>query len=424
MKQHLDTVCVQAGWQPKNGEPRVLPIFQSTTFLYDSTEHVGDLFDLKAPGHFYTRLSNPTAEAVEIKIAALEGGVGAMMTSSGQAASMIAVLTLCTAGDHFVAVSAIYGGTVNLFNVTLKKLGVDVTFIDPNASEAEIHAAIRPNTKAIFGETIANPALVVLDIERFAKVAHANRIPLIVDNTFPTPILCRPFEFGADIVVHSTSKYLDGHAVALGGMIVDSGKFDWKASGKFPEFTTPDASYHGLVYTEAFGASAFIVKARVQLMRDMGSAPSPMNAFLLNLGMETVHLRMERHCRNAERVAAFLEKHPNVAWVNYPGLPSSKDYALAQKYLPNGCCGVIVAGIRGGREGAVRFMDNLKMAGIVVHVADARTCVLHPASATHRQLSDEQLVAAGISPELVRISIGIEHADDIIADMEQALAKV
>ena len=422
MKQHLDTLCVQEGWQPKNGEPRVLPIFQSTTFKYDSSELVGDLFDLKVPGHFYTRLSNPTAEAPEKKLAALEGGVGALMTSSGQAASLIAILNLCNSGDHFISSGSIYGGTTNLFNVTLKKIGVEVTFVDPYATEEELQSAFRPNTRAVFGETIANPALTVLDIGKFARAAHANGVPLIVDNTFPTPLLCRPIDFGADIVTYSTSKYLDGHAVALGGMIVDSGRFDWKASGKFPGLTQPDPSYHGLVYTEAFGAAAFIVKARAQLLRDLGCAPAPMNAFLLNLGMETLHLRMERHCRNAEAVAAFLERHPAVAWVNYPGLPSSKDAALVKKYLPRGAAGVISFGVKGGRQAAVRFMDSLKLAAIVVHVADARTGVLHPASTTHRQLTDEQLAAAGISPELVRLSVGIEHPDDIIADLDQALS--
>ena len=420
--QHIDTRCVQVGWEPRNGEPRVMPIVQSTTYRYDSSEHIGNLFDLKAAGHFYTRLSNPSAEVAEKKIAALEGGVGAMLTASGQAASTAALLTLCKAGDHFISCASIYGGTVNLFNVTLKKLGIEVTFVSPDASEADIQAAFRPNTKAVFGETIANPALDVLDIERFAKVAHANAVPLIVDNTFATPVLCRPFDFGADLVVHSTSKYLDGHAVALGGALVDGGRFDWEASGKFPEFTQPDPSYHGLVYTEAFGAAAFIVKARVQFMRDIGPAPAPMNAFLINLGMETLHLRMERHCRNAEAVAAFLERHPSVAWVNYPGLASSKDAALVRKYLPRGVCGVISCGIKGGREAAMKFMDSLKLVAIVVHVADTRSSVLHPASSTHRQLSDEQLAAIGITPESVRISVGIEHADDIIADLEQALA--
>ena len=422
MTFHPDTLCVQAGWQPQNGEPRVLPIFQSTTFKYDSSEHVGDLFDLKAPGHFYTRLSNPTAEAVENKIAALEGGVGALMTSSGQAAEMIAILNLCNSGDHLIASGAIYGGTTNLFSVTLKKLGIEVTYVDPYASDEAVQAAFRPTTRAIFGETIANPALTVFDIERFARVAHANGVPLIVDNTFPTAVLCRPFDFGADIVTYSTSKYLDGHAISLGGMIVDSGRFDWRASGKFPGLTEPDPSYHGTIYTDAFGPSAFIVKARVQLMRDLGATPSPMNAFLLNLGMETLHLRMERHCRNAEAVAAFLEGHPAVSWINYPGLPSSKDAALVKKYLPRGTCGVISFGVKGGRDAAVRFMDSLKLAAIVVHVADARTGVLHPASTTHRQLTDEQLTAAGISPELVRLSVGIENAADIIADLDQALS--
>jgi len=422
MSFHPDTLCVQAGWQPKNGEPRVLPVFQSTTFKYDSSEHVGNLFDLKVPGHFYTRLSNPTTEAVENKIAALEGGVGAMMTASGQAASLIALLNLCNSGDHFIASSAIYGGTTNLFSVTLKKLGIEVTYVDPYASDDVIQAAFRPTTRAVFGETIANPALTVFDIERFARVAHANGVPLIVDNTFPTAVLCRPFDFGADIVTYSTSKYLDGHAISLGGMIVDSGRFDWRASGKFPGLTEPDPSYHGTIYTDAFGPSAFIVKARVQLMRDLGATPSPMNAFLLNLGMETLHLRMERHCRNAEAVAAFLEGHPAVSWINYPGLPSSKDAALVKKYLPRGTCGVISFGVKGGRDAAVRFMDSLKLAAIVVHVADARTGVLHPASTTHRQLTDEQLTAAGISPELVRLSVGIENAADIIADLDQALS--
>jgi O-acetylhomoserine (thiol)-lyase len=422
MNFHLDTLCVQAGWQPKNGEPRVLPVFQSTTFKYDSSEHVGDLFDLKVPGHFYTRLSNPTAEAVENKIAALEGGVGALMTASGQAASLIAILNLCGSGDHFIASGAIYGGTTNLFSVTLKKLGIEVTYVDPYASDDAIQAAFRPTTRAVFGETIANPALTVFDIERFARVAHANGVPLIVDNTFPTAVLCRPFAFGADIVTYSTSKYLDGHAVSLGGMIVDGGRFDWRASGKFPGLTEPDPSYHGTVYADAFGPSAFIVKARAQLMRDLGAAPSPMNAFLLNLGMETLHLRMERHCRNAEAVAAFLERHPDVTWVNYPGLPASKDAALVKKYLPRGTCGVIAFGIKGGRAAAVRFMDSLKLAAIVVHVADARTGVLHPASTTHRQLTDAQLAAAGIGPDLVRLSVGIEDAADIIADLDQALA--
>ena len=422
MNFHLDTLCVQAGWQPKNGEPRVLPVFQSTTFKYDSSEHVGDLFDLKVPGHFYTRLSNPTAEAVESKIAALEGGVGALMTASGQAASLIAILNLCGSGDHFIASGALYGGTTNLFSVTLKKLGIEVTYVDPYASDDAIQAAFRPTTRAVFGETIANPALTVFDIERFARVAHANGVPLIVDNTFPTAVLCRPFAFGADIVTYSTSKYLDGHAVSLGGMIVDGGRFDWRASGKFPGLTEPDPSYHGTVYTDAFGPAAFIVKARAQLMRDLGAAPSPMNAFLLNLGMETLHLRMERHCRNAEAVAAFLERHPAVTWVNYPGLPASKDAALVKKYLPRGTCGVISFGVKGGRAAAVRFMDSLKLAAIVVHVADARTGVLHPASTTHRQLTDAQLAAAGIGPDLVRLSVGIEDAADIIADLEQALA--
>ncbi len=423
MSTHLDTLCVQAGWQPKNGEPRVLPIYQSTTFKYDSSAEVGDLFDLKCAGHFYTRLSNPTTEAVENKIAALEGGVGALMTSAGQAAALIAILNICNSGDHFIASSALYGGSTNLFSVTLKKMGIEVTYVDPMASDHLLCAALRPNTRLIFGETIANPALTLLDIERFANFAHANGLPLIVDNTFPTPVLCRPMDFGADIVTYSTSKYLDGHAVALGGMIVDSGRFDWKASNQFPGLTEPDPSYHGLIYTEAFGAAAYIVKARVQLMRDLGSTPSPMNAFLLNLGMETLHLRMMRHCQNAETIAAFLQKHPAVSWVNYPGLPGAPQADLVKKYLPKGTCGVISFGVRGGREAAVRFMDSLHLVAIVVHVADARTGVLHPASTTHRQLTDEQLAAAGIRPEMIRLSVGIEHPDDILADLNQALTQ-
>lgn len=418
----FETKCVQAGWEPKNGEPRVMPIYQSTTFKFDSSQHVADLFDLKAAGHFYTRLSNPTLDAVEQRIAALEGGVGAMLTSAGQAASTFAILNLAHSGDHVISCSAIYGGTVNLFGVTLEKLGISFTWLEPDATDDEIQAAIRPNTKAIFGETLANPALAVLDLERWANVAHRNGLPLIVDNTFPTPYLCRPFEHGVDIVIHATTKYLDGHAMSLGGVIVDSGNFDWAASGRFPEFTTPDASYHGLVYTEAFGKAAYIVKARVQLMRDIGAQAAPMNAFLLGVGVETLPLRMERHSSNALAVAKWLANHPKVEWVRYPGLKGDKYYPLAQKYLPKGASGVVAFGVKGTRADAQKLMDSMKLAAIVVHVADARTCVLHPASMTHRQLTDEQLVMAGISPTMIRFSVGIEHIDDILADLEQAFA--
>lgn len=420
---HINTKCIQEGYEPKNGESRVLPIYQSTTYKYDSSEHVGKLFDLEEEGFFYTRLANPTVDCVERKIAALEGGIGAMCTSSGQAASLIAILNICGSGDHMISSAAIYGGTTNLFAVTLKKLGVEVTFVDPEASEEELQKAFKENTKLIFAETLANPALVVTDIEKFATVAHKNGVPLIIDNTFATPINCRPFEFGADIVVHSTSKYMDGHAVALGGVIVDSGNFDWD-NGKFPGLSTPDESYHGMIYTKACGRSAYIVKARVQLMRDLGSSPSPNSAFLLNLGLETLHLRMERHCSNALTVAKWLEANDKIAWVNYPGLKSNKYYNLAQKYMPNGTCGVISFGVKGGREAAVKLMDNLKLAAIVVHVADARTSVLHPASTTHRQLTDEQLVSAGVAPDLIRMSIGIEYVEDIITDIEQALEQI
>lgn len=418
----FETKCVQAGWDPKNGEPRVMPIYQSTTFKFDSSQHVADLFDLKAAGHFYTRLSNPTLDAVEQRIAALEGGVGAMLTSAGQAASTFAILNLAHSGDHVISCSAIYGGTVNLFGVTLEKLGISFTWLEPDATDEEIQAAIRPNTKAIFGETLANPALAILDLERWANVAHRNGLPLIVDNTFPTPYLCRPFEHGVDIVIHATTKYLDGHAMSLGGVIVDSGNFDWAASGRFPEFTTPDASYHGLVYTEAFGKAAYIVKARVQLMRDIGAQAAPMNAFLLGVGIETLPLRMERHSSNALAVAKWLANHPKVEWVRYPGLKGDKYYPLAQKYLPKGASGVVAFGVKGTRADAQKLMDSMKLAAIVVHVADARTCVLHPASMTHRQLTDEQLVMAGISPTMIRFSVGIEHIDDILADLEQAFA--
>ena len=418
-----ETKCIQSGYTPRNGEPRVLPIYQSTTYKYDSSEHLGKLFDLKAEGHMYTRISNPTVACVEQKIAELEGGAGAMLTSSGQAASLIAIMNICKAGDHVVSSSTIYGGTFNLFEVTLKKFGISFTFVAPDADEAEIRAAFRPETKAVFGETIANPALTVLDIEKFAKIAHENNVPLIIDNTFATPILCRPFEFGADVIIHSTTKYMDGHAMVLGGAIVDSGKFDW-TSGKFPELTKPDESYHGVVYTRDFGSAAYITKARVQLMRDLGSAMSPMSAFLLNVGLETLALRVERHSENALKVAEFLEKNDKISWVNYPGLSDSPYKALADKYLPRGTSGVISFGIKGGKPAAVKFMDSLKMAAIVVHVADARTSVLHPASTTHRQMNDEQLVEAGITPDLIRMSVGIEHIDDILGDIKQALEKL
>ena len=423
MARKLNTICVQGGWQPKKGEPRVLPIYQSTTFKYETSEQMADLFDLKASGYFYTRLQNPTNDAVANKIAELEGGVAAMLTSSGQAASFYSIFNICEAGDHFISSSSIYGGTFNLFAVTMKKLGIECTFINPDASEEEIQEAFRPNTKALFGETIANPALSVLDIEKFARIAHKNGVPLIVDNTFPTPINCRPIEFGADIVIHSTTKYMDGHATAVGGCIVDSGNFDWEAHAeKFPGLTEPDPSYHGLAYSKAFGKGAYITKATAQLMRDLGSIQSPENAFLLNLGLETLHLRVPRHCENAQKVAEYLENNPKVAWVNYSGLKSSKYYELAQKQFNKGMsCGVVTFGLKGGRDESIRFMDNLKLACIVTHVADARTCVLHPASHTHRQLSDEQLIAAGVQPDLIRFSVGIEDAEDIIADIEQAL---
>lgn len=417
-----ETLCVQGGWNPKNGEPRVLPIYQSTTFRYSTSEQMARLFDLEESGYFYTRLQNPTNDAVASKIAALEGGVGAMLTSSGQAANFYAIFNICEAGDHFVCSSTIYGGTFNLYGVTLKKLGIDVTFIEPDDDEATIEAAFRPNTKALFGETLSNPGMQVLDIEKFARIAHRHGVPLIVDNTFATPINCRPFEWGADIVTHSTTKYMDGHATCVGGAIVDSGNFDWEAhAAKFPGLTRPDESYHGLTYTKAFGKLAYITKATAQLMRDLGSAQSPQNAFLLNLGLETLHLRMARHCENAQKVAEFLQNSPQVAWVHYPGLPGDKYHALAQKYMPNGTCGVIAFGLKGSRQEAIEFMDRLKLAAIVTHVADARTCVLHPASHTHRQLSDEQLIEAGVAPDLIRLSVGIENADDIIADLCQAM---
>jgi O-acetylhomoserine (thiol)-lyase len=419
------TLCVQAGWKPKNGDPRVLPIIQSTTFKYDNTEEMADLFDLKKEGYFYTRLQNPTNDAVASKIAALEGGVGAVLTSSGQAANFYAIFNICEAGDHIVTSNEIYGGTYNLFGVTLKKLGIECTFVSQEASEEEIDKAFRPNTKALFGETISNPGCQILDIEKFARIAHKHGVPLIVDNTFPTPINCRPFEWGADIVTHSTTKYMDGHATQVGGCVVDSGNFDWDAhADKFPGLTTPDESYHGLTYTKAFGKMGYITKLVAQLMRDLGSIPAPQNSFLLNIGLETLHLRMVRHCENAQRVAEFLENDERVAWVHYSGLPSDKNHTLAQKYLPNGSCGVIAFGLKGTRETAIQFMDSLQMIAIVTHVADARTCVLHPASHTHRQLSDEQLREAGVAPDLIRLSVGIEDVNDILDDIRQALDKI
>ena len=420
-KYGIETMCVQEGYKPGNSEPRVLPIYQSTTYKYDSADNLGELFDLKAAGHMYTRISNPTVEYVEKKIAALEGGVGAMMTSSGQAAILLGILNVTSAGQNIISASAIYGGTVNLFAVTLKRLGIDVRFVTSDMTDEQIEALIDENTRMVYGETIANPALEMFDIERFANIAHKHDLPLMVDNTFATPVLCRPFEFGADLVVHSTTKYMDGHATVVGGVLVDSGKFDWYKNGKYPELTTPDESYHGVVYTESFGAAAYITKARCQLMRDLGSTPQPMTAFLLNLGLETLALRIRKHSENAQKVAEFLEKNENVLWVNYPGLESSSQHALAEKYLKGGCSGVISFGIKGGRKAAMKFLDALKLAAIVVHVADARTSALHPASTTHRQLTDEQLIGAGVKPEMIRMSIGIEDVDDIIADIVQAL---
>ena len=423
-KQKQGTVCVQGGWQPKNGEPRVLPIYQSTTFKYETSDEMGKLFDLEASGFFYTRLQNPTNESVAAKIASLEGGMAAMLTSSGQAAVFYALFNICETGGHLICTSKIYGGTFNLLGVTMKKMGVDVTFIDQETTDEEIEKAFRPNTKAVFGETLANPAGAVLDIERFARMAHSHGVPLVVDNTLATPISCRPIEWGADIVVHSTTKYMDGHATAVGGAIIDSGNFDWSAhKDQFPGLTTPDPSYHGIVYTEKFGKTAYLVKATVQLMRDFGSTASPMNAFLLNIGLETLHLRIPRHCSNAQAVAEYLAGHPKVAWVNYCGLPENKYHTLARKYLPEGSCGMLTMGLKGGRDHAIRFMDALRLVSIVTHVADVRSCVLHPASHTHRQLSDEQLVAAGVAPDLIRFSVGIEDIDDILADVQQALEK-
>ncbi len=420
-----ETLCVQAGWTPKKGEPRVLPIYQSTTFKYDTSEQMARLFDLEDSGYFYTRLQNPTNDAVAAKIAALEGGVAAMLTSSGQAASFFACFNICEAGDHIISAAGIYGGTFNLLAVTLKKMGIECTFVDQDASEEDIEKEFRPNTKLVFGETISNPGVMVLDIEKFARIAHKHGVPLIIDNTFATPINCRPFEWGADIVTHSTTKYMDGHATCVGGCIVDSGNFDWDAyAEKFPGLCTPDDSYHGLTYTKAFGKLAYITKATSQLMRDLGAIQSPQNAFLLNLGLETLHLRMPQHCKNAQAVAEWLEKNEKVAWIHYPGLKNDKYYELGQKYLANGSCGVMAFGLKGGREESIRFMDNLKLAAIVTHVADARTCVLHPASHTHRQLTDEQLIEAGVAPDLIRLSVGIENVDDIIADLEQALETI
>ncbi len=417
-----DTKCIHAGYHPGNGEPRVLPIVQSTTFRYETSEAMGRLFDLEDPGFFYTRLGNPTLDAVEQKIAALEGGVGAMLTSSGQAATMIAVLNICHAGSHVVSSSAIYGGTFNLLYKTLAELGIECTFVSPDCSPEELEAAFRENTRCVFAETLSNPSLNVTDLELFAEKAHAHGVPLIVDNTFPTPMNCRPFAFGADIVTHSTTKYMDGHAVQVGGCIVDSGNFNWE-NGKFPMLTEPDESYHGITYVKQFGKAAYITKARTHLMRDMGAQASPMNAFLLNLGLETLALRMERHCSNAMKVAEYLENHEKIGWINYPGLPSNPNYALAKKYMPHGTCGVISFGIKGGREAAMRFMDSLKLASVVTHVADLRTCVLHPASTTHRQMTEEQLLEAGISADLIRMSVGIENIDDILEDIAQALEK-
>ena len=425
MKKNLETLCVQAGWKPKNGESRVLPIFQSTTFKYETSEKMARLFDLKDEGYFYTRLANPTNDAVAEKICALEGGVGGVLTSSGQAANFYAVFNICQAGDHFITSNTIYGGTFNLFGVTMKKLGIECTFVDPDWSDEQIEAAFQPNTKCFFGETISNPGGNVFDIERFAKMAHRHGVPLIIDNTFATPINCRPFEWGCDIVTHSTTKYMDGHATQVGGAIIDSGNFPWDDyADRFPGLTTPDESYHGLTYTKAFGKKAYITKIVSQLMRDLGSIPSPQNCFLLNLGLETLHLRMPRHCENAQKVAEWLEANPKVAWVNYCGLKNNKYHALAQKYLPNGSCGVVAFGLKGTRDDAIRFMDNLDFICIVTHVADARTCVLHPASHTHRQLSDEQLLEAGVAPDLIRLSVGIENVNDIIADLEQAMSKM
>ena len=422
--QKIETLCVQAGYTPKNGEARVLPIYQSTTFKYSSSDAMGRLFDLEDSGYFYTRLQNPTNDAVAAKICALEGGVAAMLTSSGQAANFYAVMNIAQAGDHIVCASALYGGTYNLYAHTIRKMGVEATFVDPDCTEEELSAAFRDNTKAVFGESISNPSLVVLDFEKFAKAAHEHGVPFIVDNTFATPINCRPFEWGADIVTHSTTKYMDGHATSVGGAIVDSGNFDWDAhADKFPGLTTPDETYHGIVYTKKFGKGAYITKATAQLMRDLGSIQSPQNAFLLNIGLETLHLRMPRHCENALAAAKYLKGHDKVAWVNYPGLEGDKYYEAAQKYMPNGTCGVITFGLKGGRDASIKMMDSLQLIAIVTHVADARSCVLHPASHTHRQMNDQELIEAGVQPDLIRFSVGIENIDDIIADLDQAINK-
>lgn len=421
----IETKCIQSGYTPKNGESRVLPIYQSTTFKYDNSDDMGKLFDLEASGYFYTRLQNPTNDAVAAKICDMEGGVAAMLTSSGQAANFYAIINIAEAGDHIICSSAVYGGTYNLYAHTIRKMGIETTFVDPDCTDEELNAAFRENTKAVVGETIANPGLNVLDIERFAKAAHAHNVPLIMDNTFATPINCRPFEWGADIVTHSTTKYMDGHAVAVGGCIVDSGNFDWDANAdKFPGLTTPDETYHGIVYTERFGKAAYITKATAQMMRDLGSIQSPQNAFLLNIGLETLHLRMPRHCENALKAANYLKNHEKIAWVNCPSLPGDKYYDLAQKYMPNGTCGVITFGVKGGRDACVKMMDALKMIAIVTHVADSRSCVLHPASHTHRQMNDQELLEAGVQTDLIRFSVGTENIEDIICDLEQALANV
>lgn len=423
-KKKTGTICVQGGWKPQKGEPRMVPIYQSTTFKYDNSEQMARLFDLKEPGYFYTRLQNPTNDYVAAKIAEMEGGVAAMLTSSGQAANFFAVFNICEAGDHFISTNTIYGGTYNLFGVTLKKMGIECTFVDEDATNEEVEAQFRPNTKCVFGETISNPGGNIFDIERYAKIAHKHGVPLIVDNTFATPVNCRPFEWGADIVTHSTTKYMDGHATAVGGCIVDSGNFNWMDhADKFPGLCTPDESYHGLTYATAFGKNAYITKATAQLMRDLGSIQSPQNAFLLNMGLESLHVRMQRHCENAQKVAEFLQGDPRVNWIHFAGLPNDKYHALAEKYLPNGVCGVIAFGLKGSRDEAIKFMDSLQMISIVTHVADAKTCVLHPASHTHRQLSEEQLREAGIAPDLIRLSVGLEDIDDILADIKQALDK-
>ena len=422
---NIETKCVQAGWQPKKGEPRELPIYQSTTFKYDTSEEMGKLFDLEAEGYFYTRPQNPTHDSVAAKICAMEGGVAAMLTSSGQAANFFAVFNICEAGDHLIASSSIYGGTYNLFGTTLKKMGIECTFVDQDLPEEELAKLFKPNTKVVFGETITNPTVSVFDIEKFARLAHSHGVPLIVDNTFATPVNCRPFEFGADIVTHSTTKYMDGHATAVGGCIVDSGNFDWLAhADKYPGLTTPDDSYHGIVYAERFGKAAYITKATSQLMRDLGAIQSPQHAYYLNIGLESLHLRMKKHCENALAVAKYLKNNENVAWVSYPDLEDDKYHELAKKYLPNGSCGVLAFGIKGGREESIKFMDSLKFITIVTHVADARSCILHPASHTHRQMTDEQLIEAGVAPDLIRLSVGIENADDIIADLAQAFEKI